>query len=161
MGFRPHKRKDALTFAASSGGAEAFMTFVGALLGAKIVASFSSVDHWIAFGLLFLVAAHMAYEGIDGLRSEKEQKSAPAFHSFFKILIVSFATSFDALGVGVGLGVGQKPIILYTFAIGFLAFLATIAGMHLAQRVSSKFGDIFTLVGAGVLLVMAFKMLAI
>ena len=161
MGARPFKQSDALKFAFSSGGAELLATLAGFWAGAHVISMIASVDHWIAFGLLALVALHMAIEGIQGLRHKHAQEEQVDFHSFTKVLVVSFATSLDAFGVGVSLGVANKPIAPYLVSIGLWAFVATLVGLYLARRLSDKFGPIFTLIGAAVLGYMSIQMLSI
>lgn len=161
MGHRPFQRKDAFKFALSSGTAEAGATLIGFLAGAKILSSFSSVDHWIAFGLLALVALHMAYEGVHGLLQKNPEEIPNDFHSFAKVLLVSCATSLDALGVGVGLGVAHKPIGSCLASIGLWAFATTLIGLYLGRSLSQKMGPIFTLLGAVVLGIIAWQMLQI
>lgn len=160
MGARPHKFSDTLKFAFSSGGAEALVSFLGAIAGAKIIAQFDSIDHWVSFILLLAVAIHMAYEGIVELKGKEEEEEKPKeFHSFIKVVIVSFATSLDAFAVGVGLGVSGKPLTPYVLSIGLWAFFSTILGMGIAKVASEKLGPIFSLVGAFVLTSLAFKFL--
>jgi manganese efflux pump family protein len=162
LGFKPHTRNDALKFALASGGAEALVTFVGAILGTQIVSRFSHIDHWIAFSLLLFVALHMILDVIKDYRSKGDKiEDGDEFHHFFKILLVSFATSLDGLGVGVGLGVLGKELTPYIVAIGVCAFMATLLGLYLARRVPKKLGPLFTLLGALVLIILAFKMLEI
>ncbi len=121
-----------------------------------------AIDHWIAFGLLAGVALHMGYEGLrDLIKNEKIQPEKLCFHSFTKVLIVSFATSLDAFGVGIGLGVAEKPIVGYIISIGIWAFVVTIGGLYLAKKLSTKFGPIVTIIGAIILEIMAFQMLKI
>ncbi len=161
MGLRPFSRKDAIKFAISSGGAEALVALVGAMAGLHLISKIKSFDHWIAFALLLAVALHMAYEGLCDLLSKEITPQRLDFHSFSKILIVSFATSLDAFGVGIGLGVAKKPILPYIFSIGFWAFISTIAGLYLARKFSKNSAPIVTLFGALVLIIMAFQMLKI
>jgi putative Mn2+ efflux pump MntP len=162
MGHRPFTRKDALKFAFSSGGAEGLATLVGALAGAHLISKLEAWDHWIAFILLMAVALHMAWEGIEHWRGHHAEEESPKdFHSFAKILMVSFATSMDAFGVGIGLGIAHKPIGAYVTSIALWAFASTIAGLLLARKLSDRFGPIMHLVGAGVLGVLAFQMLKI
>lgn len=161
MGSRPFSRFDALKFATSSGFAEGFFAFIGAISGAKIISKFQAIDHWIAFFLLFFVALHMAYEGFSDLLSKEDKEEKTDFHSFVKILIVSFATSLDAFGVGIGLGVANKPILPFVISIGFWAFLSTIAGLYLSKIISKKSGPIVTIIGSVILTFMAFQMLKI
>ena len=117
MGLRPFVKKDAIRFALSSGGAEALVTLIGAMAGLHLISKIESFDHWIAFALLMGVALHMAYEGFCDLISKEEKVEKLDFHSFTKILIVSFATSLDAFGVGIGLGIAEKPIVPYIFQL--------------------------------------------
>lgn len=161
MGTRPFSEKDALRFAGASGGAEALSTLIGALAGSTIISRFSSIDHWIAFFLLGGVAVHMAWEGVMDLRNKEKKEEAVDFHSFTKILIVSFATSLDAFSVGISLGVAHKPILPFVISIGVWAFVTTLAGLHLAKKLSKKFGPIMNLIGSIVLGILAYQMLNI
>lgn len=161
MGSRKFTRSDLLRFAFASAGAEALSTLVGFFAGSKVMAMISDYDHWIAFGLLLAVALHMVYEGIEGLRGNMEEEESESFHSFTKILIVSFATSMDAFGVGIGLGIAHKPIWAFVGSIGFWAFAATVIGLYLGHTFSKKLGPIFTLIAAAVLGYLAVQMLKI
>jgi len=161
MGLRPFSKKDAFKFAFLSGGCEAVVTLIGAKAGEYLISHFQSIDHWIAFSLLMAVALHMAYEGFHDLISKKIKEEKLEFHSLLKILIVSLATSLDAFGVGIGLGISNKPISSYIISIGVCAFLATIAGLYLAKNLSKKFSPIITLFGAIILGIIAFEMLKI
>ncbi len=134
MGARPHKFSDTLKFAFSSGGAEGLVTFLGAIAGARIIAQFDSIDHWVSFILLGAVAIHMAYEGIQEIRSKEVHDLAPKeFHHIMKVIIVSFATSLDAFAVGVSLGVTGKPLLPYVISIGLCALVSTIIVMSIAK----------------------------
>jgi manganese efflux pump family protein len=165
MGMRPFSQKDAIKFAASSGGAEAMVALIGALLGTHVVSRFAAIDHWIAFILLSGISLHMGYEGCQELfgnnKSDVSNEQKLVFHSFSKILLVSFATSLDAFGVGISLGVANKPILPFILSIGIWAFISTIAGLHLARKLSTKFGPVVSLFGALILGAMAFQMLKI
>jgi putative Mn2+ efflux pump MntP len=161
MGHKPFKEKDAFRFAIASGGAEALVTFAGIIFGKQIISRFSGIDHWVAFTLLIAVALHMAYEGIRDLVRSEVSNETLTFHSFSKILIVAFATSLDALGVGIGLGIQTKPLWPYIISIGLWAFSTTLLGLHLAKRLSEKFGPLMNFFGAIVLTILAFKMLEI
>lgn len=161
MGHRPFTRKDAFLFALSSGSAEALVSLVGAMAGTHIVSRFEAYDHWVAFLLLLGVAVHMGYEGISEYISKEEKIEKLDFHSFTKVIIVSFATSLDAFGVGIGLGISDKPLIPFVISIGFWAFITTLLGLNLARRLSTKFGPVMSIVGAIILTMMAFQMLKI
>lgn len=160
LGSREHKLSDTLRFASISGGAESFITFLGAFAGAKIIAQFDSVDHWISFILLGAAAAHMAFEGISELKNKNTHTNeSKKFHSLIKIIFISFATSLDAFAVGVSLGVAGKAILPFIISIGFFAFSSTVLGMNIARIASKRIGPIFNLIGATILMLLAFKFL--
>ncbi len=160
MGARPHKFSDTLKFAFSSGGAEALVSFLGAFAGAKVIAEYDSIDHWVSFILLAGVAVHMAYEGYTELTDKHDEQEKPReFHSFIKVLIVSFATSLDAFAVGVSLGVADKPLAPYIVSIGLWAFFSTIVGMSIGKIASNRLGPIFNIIGAFVLFGLGVKFL--
>lgn len=160
MGHRPFTNKDALKFALSSGIAEGIVALFGALAGAHIITKFAAIDHWIAFGLLMAIALHMAFEGFQNMNQPAEVKGLE-FHTFTKILIVSLATSLDAFGVGIGLGISNKPLYLFTPSIAFWAFATTLIGLYLARKLSNRFGSAMSIVGSIILAIMAFQMLKI
>ncbi len=164
MGSRPHSKKDALLFAFTSGSAEALVTLIGVFGFGQMLSQFEAIDHWMAFGLLMMVAIHMAVEGIRELKSKKvvlNNDKKLVFHSFTKVLIASLATSLDAFGVGVALGISEKPLIPYIISIGAWAFIATLFGLQLAKKLSQKFGSVMSLMGAVVLGLIACQMLSI
>ena len=158
MGHRPFTKKDAYRFAIASGGAEGLMTLLGVLAG-SLISKFAGIDHWIGFILLSGVALHMGYEGIVDLISKTIKEEKLDFHSFKKVLLVSFATSLDAMSVGIGLGISKKPILPYVISISFWAFATTIIGLQLAKKLARSFGPIMNIVGSIVLGVMAFQIL--
>ncbi len=161
MGHRPFSKTDAYRFAIASGGAEAIMALSGAVAGTFVISRFSAIDHWIAFVLLGGVALHMGYEGIKDLMNKSVKVEQLNFHSFKKVLLVSFATSLDAFGVGIGLGLAKKPILPYITSIGLWAFITTIIGLHIAKKLSQSFAPIMSLFGSIVLGYLAFQSLKI
>lgn len=161
MGSRKFSNKDLLKFAFASGGAEGVSTLAGFFAGSTIIAQIAAYDHWVAFTLLAGVALHMAYEGIQGLRSKETKEDSHKFHSFTKILIVAFATSLDAFGVGIGLGVANRNIWPFVISISLWAFVSTAIGLHLGKTFSKKLGPIFTIFAALLLGYLSIEMLKI
>lgn len=161
MGLRPHKFSDSFRFALVSGGAEFIATFIGVVAGDTIISRFSSIDHWIAFSLLFVVAIHMAYEGVREWRNRNGGIKPLEFHGFIKLLVVAIATSLDALAVGVSLGVANKPLLPYLVSIGVWAFGSTIVGMAIARKIPEHLSAIFNVIGALILFILSIHMLKI
>lgn len=161
LGFRHFSRRRALFFALSSGCAEGIATAVGFLLGRVARALIVDYDHWIAFVLLVGVGLHMVLQAWRELRDGHEVEEEIRIHSLWKILFVSSITSIDSMGVGVSLGLLNKPILLYSLAIGLGAFAATYLGLFLARRISTRMGGRVELLAGVVLVLLGVKMLSI
>lgn len=161
MGLRPHTKSDSFRFALLSGSAEAIVAYIGSIVGAKVVAQFSAIDHWVAFCLLMLVAIHMFIESWTS-QQEQSTQSNIKFHHISKLLLVSFATSIDALGVGVSIGVVHKESLLpFIVSIGVWAFMATMAGMSVSKLIPKKYSRYLGVFSSIILILLAFKMLEI
>ena len=53
------------------GGFQALMPLIGYLLGSQFQSMITSIDHWIAFGLLVLIGANMIREALGEEGDEK------------------------------------------------------------------------------------------
>ncbi|MCF6331821.1 MAG: manganese efflux pump MntP family protein [Draconibacterium sp.] len=111
----------------------AFPTF-GWLIGSSIKNLISSVDHWIAFGLLAFIGVKMIIEGV------KENSSLANFNPFkLSVLIgLSVATSIDALVVGLSYGFLDMPILFPVTVIGLVTFIASMLGLLFGKYISAK-----------------------
>ncbi|MGD9926045.1 MAG: manganese efflux pump MntP family protein, partial [Sphaerochaeta sp.] len=131
-----------ILIAFSFGFFQAGMPLIGWSLGHQFERFITPVDHWIAFILLSLVGAKMLYDSIT------EDPTCPVEtvdHIDLKeLLLLSVATSIDALAVGITLAFLNTDIILSTSLIGivtfFLSLLAVIIGNHFGNRLQSKAG---------------------
>lgn len=162
LGFRHFSRKRAFLFACSSGFSEGAATAIGFLVGSFAQHLIAQYDHWVAFSLLTAVGVHMCWAAYREMNSPAEEETEePRKHSLMKIIFVSSVTSIDALGVGVSLGLVEKPIVLYSLLIGVGAFIATYLGLFLARRISGKLGGKIEFAGGVVLVLLGIKMLSI
>lgn len=161
LGFRHFSPRRALFFALCSGLSEGLAIALGFLLGHVAQGLITDYDHWIAFALLLIVGLHMSYHAYQEMRSHQEATGDIRVHSLRRILFVSTVTSIDSLGVGISLGLLNKPIALYSTVVGIGAFLATYCGLFLARKLSFRFGERMEFIGGMVLVALGFKMLSI
>lgn len=162
MGFRHFSRRRALFFALSSGLTEGVATALGFVLGRVSRNLIIDYDHWIAFILLVLVGGHMCYQAYEEMNAkEPRAEDEIKVHGLVKILFVSSVTSIDSLGVGVSLGLLNKPIAIYSITIGICAFISTYLGLFLARKISNKLGSRVEFLGGVVLILLGIKMLSI
>ena len=129
------------------------MPIIGWLLGKTIVSYIEDYDHWIAFALLAIVGLHMIKEYFE--KEEKERTKDPT--KGWSLLILSIATSIDALAVGVSLAVLDTKIYSPSAVIGIVCFIITALGMIFGQKLSKLLGKKAVLVGGLVLIGIGIK----
>ncbi|MFQ6538878.1 MULTISPECIES: manganese efflux pump MntP family protein [Aphanothece] len=161
LGLRHFSARRAFFFALSSGLSEGLAIALGFLLGHFAQSLITQYDHWLAFALLVLVGGHMCYRACMDMKSRGDRGDEVKVHGLLKILFVSSVTSIDSLGVGISLGLVNKPIALYSLVVGIGAFAATYSGLFLAKKLSSRFGEKIEFMGGAVLIALGIKMLSI
>ncbi len=113
---------------------QALMPVIGYALGASIEQYVAAYAHWVAFTMLALVGGNMLKEAI--LIDEADTKPVKDATKGMTMVMLSVATSIDALAVGLSLSMVQVSIAWPAMIIGIVAGLFTIAGLHLGQRVA-------------------------
>jgi putative Mn2+ efflux pump MntP len=133
------------------------MPILGWAAGRSILPLIEAVDHWVAAGLLFLVGGRMVY---DSFRSQEKDKPGPQdLTRGLNLLMLSVATSIDALAVGLSLAMLSVPILYPALVIGAVAFAVTFLGTRLGPVFGRLAGKRAELVGALVLFAIAIKIL--
>ena len=126
---RPHLR-EALRTGLIFGVIEGLTPVVGWLLGQLAAPYVTAWDHWIAFVLLGGLGVMMIREGFSPPETRAEK---PGSHSFWLLAVTGFATSIDAMVVGVGLAIMGADIMVTAFAIGFSTFVMVTIGVMLGR----------------------------
>ena len=114
---------------------QAGMTVIGWFLGLTIRTLIESVDHWIAFLLLSLVGGKMF---VDGLKNDTEPGQANDPTKGLTLVVLSVATSIDALAVGLSFAVLKISIWFPALLIGAVALLMTAAGTQIGCLAGSE-----------------------
>ena len=134
MAIRNRRVATGLVMAVSFGAFQAFMPVLGWLAGLSFIDLISGFDHWVAFGLLAFIGGKMIYSARTDLKEEKEAKlTVPV------LLILSVATSIDALAVGLSFSLLRVPITIPVIAIGVVAFLLSYAGFNFGNKLGKFF----------------------
>lgn len=129
----------------------------GASLCGRLVIMLGRVT---AFILLALLGGKMIFEAV-----KKEKKDAPAEEentafSFFRLIALSFATSIDALLVGVSYACMERQGIWRdSLVIGLVTFLICLAGCILGRIAGNKFDKKCDTAGGIILILLACKIL--
>lgn len=113
---------------------QAMMPVIGWSAGLSVRTLIESYDHWVAFGLLAFVGIHMIREALNP-KSPDETKKDPT--KGITLVMLSVATSIDALAIGVGLSMLNLNIWISAVIIGIIAGLVTIVGIYLGEKLGS------------------------
>jgi len=137
---------------------QAAMNIIGWTFGLTVRTWLESIDHWLAFGLLALVAAKMIKDAISG-RAEEARKVDPT--RGYTLVMLSVATSIDSLAVGLSFSVLNVAIWFPAAVIGIVATLLTVIGLKLGCLLgsASRIGARAEIAGGLVLLGIGFNIL--
>lgn len=137
---------------------QALMPVIGWSAGSTLRVYIETYDHWIAFGLLLFIGFKMIREAFknDG---EIEERKDPT--KGLTLVVLSIATSIDALAVGLSLSMLSVAIWIPACIIGIVAGSFTIVGLQLGRRVGSavKLGFYAEVLGGVVLIIIGFNIL--
>jgi len=130
------------------------MPLIGWFAGIGIQTYINKFDHWVAFVLLVFIGVKMIYEAF--INNDNEQKQELKL----SILIAqAFATSIDALAIGISFALLNFSIITPIFIIGLTTFVFSIIGLQLGRYFSKRVGKSIEIFGGIVLIGIGFKIL--
>ncbi len=140
---------------------QAGFAFLGWVLGGSFANYIEPFDHWIAFILLGYIGGSMLY---GSLKKDKEEckKESLDFTKNKSLIVVSIATSIDALAVGISVAMLHLTVLKVEFFILMvliLTALASLTGIMSGKKIGGKVGRRSELVGGVVLLIIGLKIL--
>lgn len=133
---------------------QALMPFLGFLLGVKFSLFVKAIDHWIAFILL----SYIGYNMIKESREACDINAAPGA-DFKSMLLLSIATSIDALIVGITFAFLYVSIIPAVSFIGITTFLISTFGVFTGYFFGSKLKTTAEIFGGIILIIIGLKIL--
>ena len=132
---------------------QGFMPLIVYFGGQAVVSYIERFAHWIAFGILLIIGLKMMFEA---LRPEKGGKGINIMKPT-TLLVLSIATSIDALAVGFSFSMLDVRIWIAVLIIGFGSFLFSVGGFYmgkfLSQRIKPTYAEILgglILIGIGI-----------
>ena len=136
---------------------QVLMPIIGYFLGAQFQHLIESIDHWIAFGLLFLIGANMIREAVWGDKDDDIPENGSL--SFKTMFLLAVATSIDALAVGVSFACIQVKLWSSVLVIGITTFLFSVLGVKIGNVFGSKFEKSAEIAGGIILILIGLKIL--
>ena len=134
---------------------QALMPVIGWLAGQTVIQWVSAWDHWIAFGLLALIGGRMIREALSDEPPPEDRDPTRGL----SLVLLSIATSIDALVVGFSLSVIGVSIWLPALVIGLVAGALTVAGLLLGDRIGGRWGNRVEILGGLILIGIGLRIL--
>ena len=142
-----------LRIALSFGLFQAIMPILGWIAGLSFRETISGFDHWIAFGLLLFIGTKMIYQSIRAENNEEQQKGI----DISTLVVLSIATSIDALAVGLSFSLLQVSIFNPVIVIGIVTFALSFIGFFFGNRIGRFFGKNIGIIGGVILILIGIK----
>lgn len=156
LAVKPLRASYAFRIAFFFGAFQTFMPIIGWTAGVSLRLIVASFDHWIAFILLFAIGCRMIYESF---RKEKKSSCGNTV-SPGGLLVLSLATSIDALAVGISFAFLKETILFPSLIIGSVTFALCLAGVWFGNRFGHIFENKLETAGGLILIGIAIKILA-
>jgi putative Mn2+ efflux pump MntP len=128
---------------------QAMMPAIGWAAGRAVQKYIADYDHWVAFGLLAFVGGKMIYSALGGRDGDVRSSGDPT--SGWELVMLSVATSIDALAVGLSLALIGSAILGPAVVIGIVAAGFTVTGMALGRQIGSIWGRRVEILGGFIL----------
>lgn len=143
------------------GAFQAGMPVIGYILGLRFQEYIQFADHWIAFGLLSLIGGQMIYEAFHGEdNGNNSNVNCNNVLSLRQLIILSIATSIDALAVGITFALLEGTTILVPACmIGIITFIISFAGVVIGNKFGNKYEKRAQFAGGIILIAIGLKIL--
>lgn len=152
--------KYALVIAACFGLFQVMMPLIGWVVASQFAGYITEWDHWVAFGLLVLLGAKMIFDSFKKEKPLAEGEEPPPLRLGVKsLLVMSVATSIDALAVGVSFAFLEVNIALALAIIGSFTFVISVLGVLVGVKIGNRFKNKAEFFGGLVLILIGVKIL--
>ncbi len=132
------------------------MPVIGYLFSTQLKYYVSVYTHWIAFSILLVIGLKMLK---DAFSKENDTKDNPDPSRGMSLVILSLATSIDALAVGFSIGLQDQSILYPSIIIGLICSLFSIIGVFIGKKASTLLGKKAEAIGGILLISIGIKIL--
>ena len=133
---------------------QAVMPRIRWLFGMNFELYIRSIDHWIADFLLSYLGIKMIIEAI-----KNDDNDNSTYLDNKELIILSIATSIDALAVGVTFAFLNIDIIPICVSIGVITFLVCFIGVLIGKKIGSVFKNYAQIIGGIILILIGLNIL--
>ena len=114
---------------------QALMPMIGWATGLTVQDFIESFDHWVAFSLLLIIGGRMI---VGAMHDEGEPVQYAEPTKGWSLVMLSLATSIDALAVGLSLAMLRVTVWFPALIIGLVAGAFTAGGLHLGAYLGRR-----------------------
>jgi putative Mn2+ efflux pump MntP len=132
------------------------MTLLGWLAGTTVAAYISNIDHWVAFVCLAFVGGRMLH---GGLHKGAKASAIPNPSRGLTLVMLSVATSIDALAVGLSLALLSVNVFWAALLIGGVSAVLSLVGLLLGNQLGLRFGKSMEILGGIILIAIGLRVL--
>lgn len=133
---------------------QALMPLIGYFLGIGFESKIEKVDHWVAFILLCFIGLSMIKEALKGSEKEADDKI-----DFKTMIVLSIATSIDALAIGITFAFFEVNIIVAASLIGIITLIISAIGVKIGNKFGGKYENKAEILGGVILILLGLKIL--
>ena len=131
------------------------MPLIGYCVGYEFIDAIKDYDHWIAMIILTLIGGKMILDNLRGKEEDVEESKSP--YRVATVLLLSVATSIDALATGLVFLGYPESLVKGVTIIGLGSFIFSIIGSLLGTYLGSKFKFRYGLFGGIILIAIGIK----
>jgi manganese efflux pump family protein len=138
------------------------MPIIGWAAGVTFSHYVQEIDHWIAFGLLAFVGGRMIYSGLPFKNKEEvscDYNTGQDCRHLPTLLMLSIATSIDAMAVGLSFAMIKISVIIPSMIIGVVTFAISLAGYFIGKKLGNRLNIQLDIIGGIVLIGIGIKIL--
>lgn len=141
------------------GAFQGIMPFIGWFAGIRFESYITSIDHWIAVILLSFIGLKMIFEAYEENRNPELTVTYDNDLSNKELIVLSIATSIDALAVGVTFAFLNIDILPVCLSIGIITFVLCFLGVIIGKNLGSIFKNYAQIIGGVILILIGFNIL--
>ena len=129
-----------------------FMPILGYYLG-RIILNIIRINPDIIVGIIFILL------GIEMIISIRKEEQIKILTNLISVVLFSLTVSIDSFSTGIAFGASNTGIIIPCSIFSIISGLFTYLGLIFGKKLSTTFGDIATLLGAIILVILGIKYL--
>lgn len=159
--LRSINKKIAFKIAFFFGLFQGVMPLIGWFAGIRFESYIVSVDHWIAFFLLSFIGIKMIFdanEKDETIAIETRNNSSYSLDNK-ELIVLSIATSIDALAIGVSFAFLNIDILPICLSIAIITFIVCFLGVIIGKKIGTVFKNYAQIAGGIILILIGLNIL--